>query len=189
MGICRREDKGPTCDAMRPEGGSPNPSERAASGSFRTKAWVRTLSIVLSFALAGTMFDMTELATAFANGQDGAPAIEGGQGLHAEVTVPFDDDGAEGLAAGDLGSDAGSEEQGFGLEAGSSMPSADASGEGSGAASDTALSGEGMPLSSGDTDALPEGLVPADQVLPQTIAGSADIAQRFHPSLSLGGVP
>lgn len=197
--------KGPTATIVDRSEDSEFSTDPSAP-SFRSKQWVRCLSVLLSVVLTTTMFDVSGIASAFA--EDGATTIgETQEAISESDSAAEEDPSQEGSAPETeenppIGGGDGTVESGD--------PSGGALPDGDGGSADGTIDpnpgGEALSESVGEDfssdadrddapvdepvdpdDFLPEGLVEASEVLPQGEAGNADLSSRAAFSLTLFG--
>ena len=167
--------------AAQQAGASPFGDEFYAAMPFRSRPWVRALSVVMSVLLAVTMFDTTGLSPLVDRASaDPVPAadIPALPGTTDALTTKAQDDPAD-------EDDAESPDE-----------AADAADEAAVDVSEDEKNDASEPEVSTVEDTeenrqalLPEGLVSADRVLPQVSEDTEDIDDRFTPSLVLFGAP
>lgn len=162
--------------------------------SFRTRPWVRVVSVVMSFLLAVTMFDTTGLSP-LVERASADPAPNADVPTLPGTTDALATDAQDG--ADENGSDSDSADQVAGED---TTDSPDQSTEAADEAAAGVSEGEDASASEPETATvedteenrqalLPEGLVSADRVLPQVSEDTEEIDDRFTPSLVLFGAP
>ena len=152
-------------------GSIPSAEASAPIPSFRTKPWVRAVSVVMSVLLAATMFDASSLS----------PAVRQAVAAPQDEVVATEDTDQETAEGQDEAAATQEDTDATASEDGESDPVATPEEEPTGPTDEE--------IEAAMASLYPEALIPAEAVVPQATEGTADIESLLNPSLSLYGAP